>query len=218
MIKLGNVFILGDSYSTFEDEIPVGYDTWYYHAMSNPTDVATADQTWWKQLLACTESQLVRNESWSGTPICHKCHNEDRSNRSFVTRFDKLAADGFFEQHTIDTVFVFGGTNDLCGNSVLGELQYENWKTEDLYAFFPAVCYLMHRIKETLPQTRTIFIVSSWFNTQMREGIYAACERFGAEVVQLEEFSTQGGHPNQQGMTQIKDQVLSYLEHSIGRE
>lgn len=218
MIRLGNVFILGDSYSTFEDEIPNGYDTWYYHAMSNPTDVATADQTWWKMLLSCTDSCLVRNESWSGTPICHKCYNEDRIDRSFVTRFDKLAAEGFFDQYTIDTVFVFGGTNDFCGNSALGELQYENWKTEDLYAFLPAVCYLMHRIRETLPQARTIFIVSSWFNAEMTEGIRAACEHFGAEVVQLKEFSTQSGHPNQQGMIQIKDQVLSYLKRSNDEE
>ncbi len=216
MIKLGNVFILGDSYSTFEDEIPSGYDTWYYHAMSNPTDVATADQTWWKQLLTYTESHLVRNESWSGTPVCHLCYETDRSDRSFVTRFDKLVTEGFFDQNKVDTVFIFGATNDNWGNSPLGELKYADWQAEDLCSFLPAVCYLVSKVKSTLPQARVIYIINASLKPTMVDGIYAACERFGAETIQLENIETQSGHPNQKGMIQIRDQILSYLERTDG--
>ncbi len=216
MLKLGNVFILGDSYSTFEDEIPAGYDTWYYHKMYNDTDVATADQTWWKQLLACTESHLVRNESWSGTPVCHVCYGDDRSDRSFVTRFDKLAAEGFFDHNKVDTVFVFGATNDNWGDSPLGELKFSDWQAEDLYAFLPAVCYLINKVKTTLPNARVIYIINTTLKPQIVDGIHAACERFGAEIVQLCDLSTQSGHPNQKGMIQIKDQIVAYLERANG--
>lgn len=219
MLKLGNVFILGDSYSTFEDEIPKGYDTWYYHAMSTPTDVATADQTWWKRLLSCTDSHLVLNESFSGTTICHTGYDgKDCSDRSFVTRFDRLAADGYFQKNQVDTVFIFGGTNDNWANSPLGERKYADWQTEDLYSFLPAVCYLVNKVKTTLPNARVIYIINTELKPEIVEGIHAACEVFGAEVVQLHDLSTQAGHPDQKGMIQIKDQILSYLKRSNIKE
>ena len=71
MKKLGNVFILGDSYSTFEGAIEKECWLWYYKEPQNDTDVCKAEQTWWMQLLKHTDSNLVRNSSFSGTTIYH---------------------------------------------------------------------------------------------------------------------------------------------------
>ena len=73
MIKLGNVFILGDSYSSFCGYIPENYDFWYPNKNEEQTDVKKVEQTWWWQLLETTDSNLVRNSSWSGTTICNTC-------------------------------------------------------------------------------------------------------------------------------------------------
>ncbi len=46
MTNIGNLFILGDSYSTFEGYIPEGYAAWYINAGKPETDVTRLDQTW----------------------------------------------------------------------------------------------------------------------------------------------------------------------------
>ena len=214
MVKLGKVLILGDSYSTFEDEIPTGFDTWYYHDLKNDTDVATSDQTWWKQLLACTDSELVLNSSWSGTTVCHTGYSGDCSDRSFISRFDKLVAEGFFAEHEVDTVFIFGGTNDNWNNSPLGDLKYADWQKEELYSFFPAVCYLVNKVKTALPHARVVYIINIDLKPAIVKGIHAACDAFGAEIIQLQNIQTQSGHPNQTGMLQIKEQIVQYLERT----
>ena len=56
-MKLGRVFILGDSYSTFDGYIPQGYAP-YYGEWENPTDVRAAEQTWWHLLVKETNSEL----------------------------------------------------------------------------------------------------------------------------------------------------------------
>ncbi len=120
MIKLGNVFILGDSYSTFKNCIPEGFATYYSPEKEN-CDVEKMEDTWWGIVLNATESNLVLNSSWSGTTICNTGYNgDDNSNKSFIARFDKLIADGFFEQNKIDTFLLFGGTNDCWAYSPMG--------------------------------------------------------------------------------------------------
>lgn len=47
MLRLGKIYILGDSYSTFEGCIPEGNASWYFRAPSDNTDVTDKKQTWW---------------------------------------------------------------------------------------------------------------------------------------------------------------------------
>ena len=127
MKKIGNVYILGDSYSTFSRYIPKTHGAYYKPIIQEDTDVCEVGQTWWKIVLNNTESNLVLNDSWSGTTICNTGYNGgDYSNRSFVTRFDKLINEKFFENKQIDTVLIFGGTNDNWAQSPVGETKYEN--------------------------------------------------------------------------------------------
>ncbi|MBQ8588463.1 MAG: hypothetical protein IJ454_03635, partial [Clostridia bacterium] len=78
---LGNVFILGDSYSTFQGYIPEGYAHYYgeegpNYLESNPemkltaNDVCDVAHTWWYDLVK-ENGTLLRNCSWSGTTICN---------------------------------------------------------------------------------------------------------------------------------------------------
>ena len=202
-MTFGNVLILGDSYSTFEGHIPSGYESWYYTHPLNDTDVDRAEQTWWWQLLEDTDSRLVLNCSWSGTTICHTGYGGDCSDRSFVSRFDRLCEEGYFDRHPVDTVMIFGGTNDFWAGSPLGELQYADWQREDLYAVLPAVGYLLHRVTATLPRARVLFIVNTDLSSAITDGIKAACAAFGVSVVAPPFIAKQAGHPNVEGMTQI---------------
>ncbi len=74
---LGNIFILGDSYSTFTGYIPDGYRAYYtpqgpYYIAENSDlklekeQVCKVEQTWWYNL-SKDYGVLIRNCSWSGT-------------------------------------------------------------------------------------------------------------------------------------------------------
>lgn len=212
MINLGKVLILGDSYSTFEGYIPDGYDSWYYKDIKQDTDVNRVEQTWWKMLLESTRSELALNCSWSGTPICHSGYGGDWSSSSFITRFDQLVQDGFFMDRKIDTVFLFGGTNDSWANSPIGELLFSDWTREDLFSVLPAFCYLLNRMKQFLPHARIICIINTELKQEITDGFKVVCDKFGVESIKLQDIEKCSGHPNKVGMRQIYEQVLGYLK------
>ena len=212
MINLGNVFILGDSYSTFKGYIPEGYAV-YYSENSTDFGVDRVENTWWMSLINETDSALVHNNSWSGSTIGYTGYSGDCTNSSFITRFEQLLEQGWFEENKIDTFFVFGGTNDSWSNAPLGEMMLEGWSREDLFSVLPAIGYIAHRLKTALTDTRVIFIINTDIKPEIQEGIKKACEHFAVEYIALRDISKNEGHPTKEGMTQIKDQILSYLEN-----
>ena len=212
MINLGNVFILGDSYSTFKGYIPEGYAV-YYSENSTDFGVDRVENTWWMSLINETDSALVHNNSWSGSTIGYTGYSGDCTNSSFITRFEQLLEQGWFEENKIDTFFVFGGTNDSWSNAPLGEMMLEGWSREDLFSVLPAIGYIAHRLKTALTDTRVIFIINTDIKPEIQEGIKKACEHFVVEYIALKDISKIEGHPTKEGMTQIKDQILSYLEN-----
>lgn len=212
MINLGNVFILGDSYSTFKGYIPEGYAV-YYSENSTDFGVDRVENTWWMSLINETDSALVHNNSWSGSTIGYTGYSGDCTNSSFITRFEQLLEQGWFEENKIDTFFVFGGTNDSWSNAPLGEMMLEGWSREDLFSVLPAIGYIAHRLKTALTDTRVIFIINTDIKPEIQEGIKKACEHFAVEYIALRDISKIEGHPTKEGMTQIKDQILSYLEN-----
>ena len=140
MKNIGNVFILGDSYSTFEGYIPEECESWYYAKPKHETDVTKVEETWWHQILSNTESDLVLNSSWSGATMCHTGWDgtDYSEKRSFCARLSNLVDEGFFEKNHIDTIFVFGGLNDSGANSPLGEIKYGDKTHEEFFFVKPA--------------------------------------------------------------------------------
>ena len=212
MKKLGNVFLLGDSYSTFEDWIPDGFWTWYFKDQRTGTDVKSVKETWWYQLLDETDSNLILNCSYSGTTICNKGKDGvDCSKISFVGRFDRLIQDGFFNGKEINTLLIFGGTNDSWLDSPIGFLKYENWQQSDLDASIPAFCYLLQRVKEVCKTARIIYILNTGIKTELMDGYISACRHYSVDCIQLNNIDKIKGHPSVHGMQQIKEQVISFI-------
>ncbi len=213
MVSFGNTFILGDSYSTFEDYIPEGYAPHYKKAGREETDVDKVEQTWWYQLLGETNSTLVRNCSYSGTTVCHTGYNEeDFSHISFIARLDKLIDKNYFKENIIDTIIIFGGTNDSWANSPIGELKYSDWSNEDLYYVLPAFCYLLYQISANIPNAKVFCIMNNDLKTDIQEGFKKACEKNSVSFIELYEIDKTYGHPTIKGMKQIKDQIIEYIK------
>ena len=210
-MSFGNVFILGDSYSTFYEYIPQGC-AHYYGGGRGETDVSRVDQTWWYKLIKETDSSLLLNSSYSGTTICHTGYNgSDCSHISFIARFEKLIEDGFFNENEVDTVFVFGGTNDSWAGSPVGELKHSDWEKEDLYSVLPAYCYLINKLKTVLPEARIVSIINTELKPEITDSFIEASKKYGIEAVVLKDISKTSGHPNILGMEQIKEQVKSII-------
>ncbi|MBQ8684906.1 MAG: hypothetical protein IJ514_01895 [Clostridia bacterium] len=205
---MNNIIILGDSYSTFKGYIPNGYAT-YYPSL----DVHELKETWWKQVVDSSGGNLLLNNSWSGSTIGYTGYNNTDCSKSsaFIYRFRKLKEEGFFENNRVDTVFVFGGTNDTWSNAPLGEMQFSGWEEKDLYFVQPAICHLMSALKTELPKTDIYFIINTQIKPEIIDCIKEAGKYYNVETIELKDIEKESGHPNVAGMKSISEQVLARL-------
>jgi lysophospholipase L1-like esterase len=213
MINLGNVLIFGDSYSTFLGYIPEGYDYWYSEKIHPDNGVDNVDKTWWRKLMANVEGDLILNCSWSGTTICHTgWRGEDYSERSFVARLDKLIEEGFFEKNKIDTVLIYGGTNDSWIGVPMGEVMHGDVSRDDLFKFTPAVCRLLDRAREALPLGKIIYLANGFFRPEILDAIRHATKMTNSEMLVLQGIDLNDGHPTAKGMTEIAEAILEFIK------
>ena len=213
-MKNENIMIFGDSYSTFAGCIPQGYAVYYSGRRERGPDIESADQSWWGLMVKESGANLVRNDSWSGSTIGYTGYNnsDTSGSSSFIYRLEKLTQEGFFAENKIDTVFVFGGTNDSWSNAPLGNEMSEGWERKDLYNVLPAVGYFFTKLRETLPDAKIYGICNCDIKNEVRDAIRNSCERVGGKAIVLEKIDKMNGHPTPLGMIQIKDQVLASVK------
>ena len=213
MAKKRNIIIFGDSYSTFAGAIPEGYTPYYTGTGALVPDIASADESWWGLMMNETGWHLVRNDSWSGSPICYRGYDgvDVSGTCSFIYRLRKLREEGFFAAHEIDTVLVLGGTNDSWCGAEIGEPMREGWQEKDLYSVLPAVWHYFTDLRATFPNAEIYAICNCDINELIVENMVEAAESVGAMSVRLHDIDKLEGHPTALGMVQIKDQVLNAL-------
>ena len=212
-MALNNVIIFGDSYSTYLGHIPQGYAVYYSGRRETPPDLEDVSQTWWHQVISEADGKLVQNNSWSGSTICYTgygCTDRSKSS-SFIYRLNKLADEGFFKKNKIDTVFVFGGTNDNWCQAPVGQLQFSDWTHDSLFFVLPAVCYFFKRLKEELPNSNIYCLINTNLRADITNGMKKACEHYGIKYITFDSIDKVNGHPTAKGMTDIKEQVLKNL-------
>ena len=212
-MALNNVIIFGDSYSTYLGHIPQGYAVYYSGRRETPPDLEDVSQTWWHQVISEADGKLVQNNSWSGSTICYTgygCTDRSKSS-SFIYRLNKLADEGFFKKNKIDTVFVFGGTNDNWCQAPVGQLQFSDWTHDSLFFVLPAVSYFLKRLKEELPSANIYCLINTNLRADITRGMKKACEHYGIKYITFDSIDKVNGHPTVKGMTDIKEQVLKNL-------
>ena len=210
--EIKNAMIFGDSYSTFKGYVPEGYAL--YYTGDAGTDLKSVEETWWKKLVNETDINLVLNDSWSGSTVCYTGRQspEYGYRSSFVNRMHLMIKDNFFKKNEIDTVFIFGATNDSwLDTTPKGELQLDNFKEEDLYSTLPAIGYMLKTLKEEIPDGNIIYIINTGLQENISEAVKAASEHFGTQYIELSDIDKESGHPTVLGMEQIKEQVKSAI-------
>lgn len=210
-----NAIIFGDSYSTFKNFVPDNYAVYYSENERPETDVTKVEQTWWYQVVKELNLNLVLNNSWSGSTIGYTGYNNTDCSKtsSFIYRLKQLIENGFFVKNQIDTVFVFGGTNDSWSNAPLGEIKYSDCSDSELYSVLPAVCFFLKLLKETLPQAKIYCLINTEIKTEIASCMKNACEKYDITPVVFERIDKKCGHPTIQGMKDITDSVLKTLNN-----
>ncbi len=207
-MKNEKILIFGDSYSTFKGYIPEGYA--FYYPREGHETVNDVSKTWWNMLAAETGSEIVLNNSWSGSTVCNTGYSGDCSKTSsFICRLEKLIGNGFFENNELDRVFVFGGTNDSWSKNACGKLMFEGWTPDDLFRVLPGICYFVDRLVSVVPREKIHIIINTGLGAEITDGLLAICEHYGLKYTKLSDIDKVSGHPTFTGMTAIKDQVLA---------
>ena len=211
--ELKNVMIFGDSYSTFEGYIPEGYKT-YYSTTDTRTNVRNVEETWWYMLCEEKGYNLVRNDSWSGSTIGYTGYSgaDTSGGSSFITRLERLKASGFFEENEIDTIFVFGGTNDSWANAPLGSFKLSNVSRNDLYTVLPSIPYFLEKLREVAPGAEIVVIINTNLKDEIVDALSTSAEHFDMKCVELTRFDKSSNHPTKKGMQSIKSQIEKVLD------
>ena len=213
-MMIGNLLIFGDSYSTFEGCIPKGYAVYYSGHRDRGPDIESADQSRWGMLVNETDAHLVLNDSWSGSTIGYTGYNGSDNSRSssFIYRLEKMEADGFFDKNKIDTVLVFGGTNDSWSNAPLGEYAEKAEDKKELYNVLPAIGYFFTKLRAALPDAKIYGICNCDIKGEIVSAIKLACAAVDGKAIELKAVDKMNGHPTPLGMVHIKDQVLKGIK------
>ena len=199
------VSILGDSYSTFEGEIPDGNAVYYFKAPRARNGVDTVEKTWWHQVVTRLGATVLANESWSGSTVSSSGYDgRDSASSSFVTRADRLGGDP-------DVILICGGTNDSFAGSPMGEFKWSDWTAKDNKAFRPALANMYAIIKRKYPKAKILFIINGILRGDVKDAIRVASKRYGAETVELRGIELNAFHPTEKGMTVFADQVMEAL-------
>ncbi len=206
------VSILGDSYSTFENFVePDSNLVWYWKKHDGKrTDLTDVRQTWWQLFVRRNGCRLCVNNSFSGATICYTGYkrndvHQDYSDRSFITRAPHLGSP--------DVLFVFGGTNDSWAGAPVGEYLYENWTREDLYAYRPALAYLLDDLSARHPNTRIYVLLNDGLREEIDESTRTICQHYGIPCIALQGIDKQNNHPTQLGMQQICCQIETFIRN-----
>ncbi len=208
--SLGNVLLLGDSFSTFEGSIPEGYACFYKN--TGYGGVTSEEHTWWHRLITMTGSHLLLNSSYSGSTICHTGYSgEDYSDISFITRLRELISDGFFERNSVDTFIVYGGLNDYWASAPRGEIKYDGITEADLYSVYPALSLIFSLVREASPDTRIIFIIEDMLDDDMSGTIKEIAAHYGVDTIEPRDIEMQDSHPNYNGMKSLAEQIVVAL-------
>ena len=204
-----NVFIMGDSYSTYEGYIPDGYHFYYSDERMDPPIVKGVEKTWWNIMANENNLNITLNDSFSGSTICNTVRETLTVESSFVSRIDKYITEKVFAESNINTMFIFGGTNDSWIDAPIGNLKYCDWTDDELKCVLPAFCYLINRAKEVVADV--IVIINTDLKQEITKGFIEACEKKEIKYLCLKEIDKENGHPTELGMKQISEQVTECL-------
>lgn len=224
--------IVGDSISTYSGYIPEGY-AYYYPSIEN--DVQDVTDTWWMQVLHNTGMRLGTNASYSASAVCGDASSTESASAGSSSRraADLIARDGTIP----DVILVYIGANDFFRSFELGRYDGVAVQRESHYIleFTEAYELMIQKLRRTYPAAQiyccTLTEANSGdhprvnergntiqdFNARIKQ--IAAANGFpvidlhacGLEVYELNQYTSDGTHPNKAGAKKMADYITNAL-------
>lgn len=126
--------ILGDSISTYQNQIPSGNPTYYPRG-----DVNSPDKTWWKKLADALGMTILVNNSWSGSMVTT---NNGDAGAGCLTRCQSLHSGST----NPDVIIVWLGINDFNNEVALGTYDGKSVVPTDTTTFREAYGMMLNKI------------------------------------------------------------------------
>ena len=114
------------------------------------------------------------------------------------------------EKNEIETLLILGATNDHRIDVPLGAVQWES-SHEELFSVCPAICHLVGKARELLPDGNVVFIINEELKDEIKHAIQASSQHYGTAFLDLHDITTANRHPTVEGMRQIKEQIKEFL-------
>jgi lysophospholipase L1-like esterase len=202
------VSFLGDSITTYQDTIPQEFPTYYPAG-----DVNSVDKTWWKITLELSGTNLLANNSYSGSFV-----SQGSMYGASTKRLELLSKNGMDP----DAVVVYMGTNDLTHGITLSKFttMYKEM-IENIKKMYDDVDIFVL----TMPSNK--YAIS--FNEpreKMNKAITDIATEYGLFLIDLVELINfdnaydcmyAGAHPNALGMEIIGKEVSKHISREYKR-
>lgn len=205
--KYKSFSILGDSYSTFTDYLTPSENASWYPQPNGDNNVKNVTETWWHMFASEQKCLLIQNNSYSGSTVCYDGYgtgSDDGKVTSFVTRCRNLTPS--------ELIIIEGGTNDYWAHAAMGSYKYSDFTENDFETFRPALAYVLDYVKKHYVGSTVIFMLNSDLSNELNESVDTICGHYNVPVLKLESISKTDGHPNKDGMTAIKMQLVNFLK------
>lgn len=225
--------ILGDSISTFDEWIPIGFSVFY------PLDgeVQDVSQTWWKRLLDDTGMELCSNNSSSGSTCAGDSLSADSIQYGCSSyRISFLTGK---QGKMPDVIIIYMGTNDLLKGISIGDNDGTKLVDEGVIDnFSDAYCLMLDKLASDYPMAQiyccTLLQVGTWGTKQpyvmLENGVGLTSKDYseqiwtiaqnkgipvidlyncGIEIDNLQDMTSDGVHLTPEGMKYVERAVLS---------
>ena len=201
------ISFLGDSLSTFKDNIPFGNATYY---PNDNNDVTLVEQTWWMNLVNNSNAQLEINNSFSGSKV------SGSKESSYTKRVENLG--------NPDYIIIHGGTNDIWQNVPVGTLHFDLSKDNlNKNEFADSYDLMIRKCRDLYPHANIILVIPhnvSVEYTSIIEEISVHYNLFGLVDLHESSFVLVNGHyqiVDMQTVTSAVSKVL-YNNKNVLRE
>lgn len=192
------ISFLGDSLSTFKDNIPFGNATYY---PNDNNDVTLVEQTWWMNLVNNSNAQLEINNSFSGSKV------SGSEGSSYTKRVENLG--------NPDYIIIHGGTNDIWQNVPVGTLHFDLSKDNlNKNEFADSYDLMIRECRELYPHANIILVIPhnvSVEYTSIIEEISVHYNLFGLVDLHESSFVLVNGHYQIVDMQTVSNAVSKVL-------
>lgn len=191
--------IIGDSYSTYGDEISDYYPT---VAIREGNNVATYEDTWKSIFVKKSGLELTYCDALLGSMI-----SGDTQDPTAIVNRVKIT-----KENLSDVIIVMGGLNDYWSKKKVGTLDDADLNQND---FAPALYLTLSELKSRNKTARIIYSLILYDrNIDVSEYDMAArriCEALNVNYVPISEITCISWHPTKNGMQKIADTLFATL-------